>query len=45
MKKLIVITTLASMSLFSDPGIMIDIDIFIPETGPSGKSGVEMACK
>jgi hypothetical protein len=47
MKTLAALATLASMSLFADPGIMIDIDIFIPETGPSGKGGnqVEMACK
>lgn len=43
MKKLAILATLASMSLFADPGIMIDVDIIIH--GPTGSGEVEMACK
>ena len=33
--------------MYADPGIMIDVDIFIPDTGPSGTGGnqVEMGCR
>ena len=34
---------LTSISVFADPGIMIDIDIFIEQ--PSGISPPEMGCK
>ena len=45
MKKIIGLATFATMSLFGDPGIMIDVDIIIH--GPSGTGGnqVEIACK
>ncbi len=41
MKSLILIALLATTTTFADPGIMIDIDIFIDK--PSGKPETEMA--
>ena len=41
MKTLAILATLAAHSIFSDPGIMIDVDIIIH--GPSGKGEVEIA--
>lgn len=38
-----ILSILGTMSLFADPGIMIDIDIFIER--PSGISPPEMGCK
>jgi len=45
MKKILSLITLSTMSVFGDPGIMIDIEIIIH--GPSGVGGnqVEIACK